>query len=66
GQQSAKAQSQVHEFLKTAALDKDLKLKVLEVSDELDRTVKIHAKYKERASVRAGGGGGSGRKAVRR
>lgn len=41
GQQSAAAQARVHEFLKSAALDKDLQLKVLEVSDELDRTVKI-------------------------
>jgi aminopeptidase N len=46
GQQSAAAQKQVHEFLQTAALDRDLKLKILEVVDELDRTVKIRAKYK--------------------
>ena len=45
GQQSAAAQAQVHEFLKTAALDKDLRLKILEVSDELDRTVKIRQSY---------------------
>lgn len=45
GQQSAEAQAQVREFLRTAALDKDLNLKILEVSDELDRTVKIRAKY---------------------
>ncbi len=46
GQQSAAAQKQVHEFLETTALDRDLKLKILEVVDELDRTVKIRQKYK--------------------
>ena len=45
GQQSAQAQTEVRSFLKTAGLDKDLKLKTLEVEDELDRTVKIRAKY---------------------
>ena len=45
GQQSASAQAQVREFLRTAALDKDLQLKILEVSDELDRTVKIRQRY---------------------
>ena len=45
GQQSAAAQEQVHEFLRTAAIDKDLQLKILEVSDELDRTVKIRQRY---------------------
>jgi aminopeptidase N len=45
-QQSAAAQKQVHDFLETAALDKDLKLKILEVVDELDRTVKVRQKYK--------------------
>jgi aminopeptidase N len=45
GQQSAAAQKQVHEFLQSAALDKDLRLKILEVVDELDRTVKIKARY---------------------
>jgi aminopeptidase N len=45
GQQSAQAQSQVNDFLKTAQLDNDLRLKVLEVKDELDRTVKIREKY---------------------
>jgi aminopeptidase N len=47
GQQSAQAQSQVNDFLKTAQLDKDLRLKVLEVKDELDRTVRIREKYAE-------------------
>ena len=46
GQQSAAAQKQVHDFLNTAALDKDLRLKILEVVDELDRTVKIRGKYR--------------------
>jgi aminopeptidase N len=46
GQQSAAAQKQVHDFLNTAALDEDLKLKILEVGDELDRTDKIRAKYR--------------------
>jgi aminopeptidase N len=46
GQQSAAAQKEVHQFLQTATLDKDLKLKILEVVDELDRTVKIRQKYK--------------------
>jgi aminopeptidase N len=46
GQQSEAAQKQVHDFLNTATLDKDLRLKILEVVDELDRTVKIREKYK--------------------
>ncbi|MGC0773827.1 MAG: M1 family aminopeptidase [Candidatus Acidiferrum sp.] len=45
GQQSPEAQAQVRDFLATAPLDKDLQLKILEVSDELDRTVKIRARY---------------------
>jgi aminopeptidase N len=45
GQSSAAAQAQVREFLRTANLDKDLRLKILEVSDELDRTVKIRQHY---------------------
>jgi aminopeptidase N len=45
GQQSAVAQAEVHEFLSAAPLDKDLKLKILEVSDELDRTVKIRQRF---------------------
>jgi aminopeptidase N len=45
GQSSAAAQVQVREFLRTANLDKDLRLKILEVSDELDRTVKIRQRY---------------------
>jgi aminopeptidase N len=46
GQQAAAAQKQVHDFLDKAALDKDLRLKILEVVDELDRTVKIRGKYR--------------------
>jgi aminopeptidase N len=46
GQQSPEAQTQVQDFLRTATLDHDLRLKILEVSDELDRTVKIREKYK--------------------
>jgi aminopeptidase N len=46
GQQSAAAQQQVHDFLNSAAIDKDLRLKILEVVDELDRTVKIRGKYR--------------------
>lgn len=46
GQQSAAAQRQVQDFLQNASLDKDLQLKILEVSDELDRTVKIRVRYK--------------------
>jgi len=45
GQQSAVAQAEVHEFLSAAPLDKDLQLKILEVSDELDRTVKIRQRF---------------------
>lgn len=46
GQQSPEAGKEVHEFLQTAPLEKDLQLKILEVSDELDRTIKIREKYK--------------------
>jgi aminopeptidase N len=45
GQQSAAAEAQVRAFLRTAPLDKDLQLKILEVSDELERTVKIRQRY---------------------
>ncbi|MGB8475685.1 MAG: M1 family aminopeptidase [Candidatus Acidiferrum sp.] len=45
GQQSAAAQVQVRDFLASGPLDKDLRLKILEVSDELDRTVKIRRRY---------------------
>jgi len=49
GQQSAAAQKQVHDFLNGATLDKDLRLKILEVVDELDRTVKIREKYNKKS-----------------
>lgn len=45
GQQSAAAQAEVETYLNSATLDKDLRLKILEVSDELDRTVKIRQRY---------------------
>jgi aminopeptidase N len=45
GQQSPAAQAQLREILATAALDKDLQLKIIEVSDELDRTVRIRQRY---------------------
>jgi aminopeptidase N len=56
GQQSATAQSEVQEFLRTASLDKDVRLKILEVSDELDRTVKIRAKFADEKPSSAPGG----------
>jgi aminopeptidase N len=52
GQQSPAAQAQVQEFLRAATVDKDLRLKILEVSDELDRTVKIREKF---SSVQSAG-----------
>jgi aminopeptidase N len=57
GQQSAEAQNEVHGFLNSAGLDKDLKLKVLEVSDELDRTVRIRAKYAQSPAAEKNAGG---------
>jgi aminopeptidase N len=45
GQQSAAAQSEVNAYLNSGTLDNDLRLKILEVSDDLDRTVKIRARY---------------------
>ena len=45
GQQSPAALALVQEFLRIAPLDKDLRLKILEVSDELERTVKIRQRY---------------------
>jgi aminopeptidase N len=47
GQHSAEAQAVVHAWLAQAQLDPDLRLKVLEVSDALDRTVKIRTKFPE-------------------
>jgi aminopeptidase N len=45
GQQSATADAEVHDWLNTTKIDSDLRLKVLEVVDELDRTVKIRQRY---------------------
>lgn len=45
GQQSRAAQTQVYDFLQSADLDNDLRLKILQVVDELDRTVRIHEKF---------------------
>jgi aminopeptidase N len=44
-QRSPEAQAAVQTFVQSPSLDKDLKLKVLEVKDDLDRTVKIRARY---------------------
>jgi aminopeptidase N len=45
GQRSEAALVEVREFLQSGTVDQDLRLKILEVSDELERTVKIRAKY---------------------
>jgi aminopeptidase N len=45
GQQSQASLEVVQSFLKENAIDGDLKLKVLEVVDELERTVRIRAKW---------------------
>jgi aminopeptidase N len=45
GQQSAAADTEVHEWLKASNIDADLRLKVLEVVDELDRAVRIGRRY---------------------
>jgi len=45
GQNDKAALDQVREFLRTNALDRDLELKVREVMDELERTVRIRAKF---------------------
>ena len=49
GQTSAGAQAEVHRWLEGANLDRDLQLKVLEVVDELDRTVGIRRRWGQRA-----------------
>jgi aminopeptidase N len=48
GQQSPEAQQQVQAYLRSATLDKDLRLKILQAEDELDRTVAIRKKYSTR------------------
>ena len=45
GQQSPAADAEVHAWLNSAHLDTDLRLKVLQVVDELDRTVKIRQRF---------------------
>ena len=45
GQQSAGALAEMQEFLQSGAVDQDLQLKILEVMDELERTVKIRQRY---------------------
>jgi aminopeptidase N len=47
GQNSAEAQATVHGWLAQQKMDPDLRLKVLEVSDSLDRTVLIRQKFAE-------------------
>ncbi|MEP7337036.1 MAG: M1 family aminopeptidase [Acidobacteriota bacterium] len=44
GQQNQSALDQVRAFLQANKLDRDLELKVLEVTDELERTVRIRAR----------------------
>ncbi len=45
GQDSPQADDAVHKWLKNASLDQDLRLKVLQVTDQLDRTVKIRKRF---------------------
>src|SRR5579863_2319729 len=45
GQHSPAADAEVHEYLRTASLEPDLRLKILQAVDELDRTVKIRRKF---------------------
>jgi aminopeptidase N len=45
GQQSAASDAEVHDWLKNGNVDPDLRLKVLEAVDELDRTVRIRQRY---------------------
>jgi aminopeptidase N len=52
GQQSAEALGTVRDFLEAGKLDRDLKLKVMEVMDELERTVRINAKAQGRKDAR--------------
>jgi aminopeptidase N len=47
GQDSEQAQAAVHAWLAEQTIDPDLRLKVLEVSDSLDRTVLIRRKFPE-------------------
>ncbi len=45
GQQSAAADAEVHKWLDSAQLDRDLRLKILQELDDLDRTVKIRQAF---------------------
>lgn len=45
GQRSEQALGVVREYLAKSEIDRDLRLKVLEVMDELERTVRIRAKF---------------------
>ena len=45
GQQSLAADAEVHEYLRTAPVEPDMRLKILQAVDELDRTVKIRQKF---------------------
>jgi aminopeptidase N len=45
GQSSEAADTEVHRWLSSAEIDPDLRLKVLQVVDELDRTVKIRKRF---------------------
>jgi hypothetical protein len=45
GQQSPEAQTREHQYLPTAMLDTDVRLKILQVIHELDHTVKMRKKY---------------------
>jgi aminopeptidase N len=46
GQTGQEALDQTREFLRANRIDRDLELKVLEVMDELERTVRIRAKFR--------------------
>ncbi len=45
GQNSAASDTEIHRWLATAQLDRDLRLKVLQVVDDLDRTVTIRHQF---------------------
>jgi aminopeptidase N len=45
GQCSAQALETVNKFLEKESIDRDLRLKILEVSDNLERCVKVRARY---------------------
>jgi aminopeptidase N len=45
GQQSSTAQAEVYSYLSSGGIDDDLRLKILQAVDELDRTVAIRGKF---------------------